>query len=452
MKKTLILLAMLAWLPAARAEYSEVMNPKAPTKNLATDGGLIDDNAQSDQSEKFQKAIDELSSAGGGNLTIPRGTYRFNGIEIKSNVHILIEAGTVIKPIVTPGSKSGVFSIDDKAKEKFVENVSIRGVGGRYTIDYSNAGLVAGPRFIRFGKVRNFLVADANILDSRTPYSAMTFTVAKEDGANKWEVFRPTNGTVRDCSAFDSSHGYGLVQAHGGENLLFENLYSRGGVTLRFETGAGGQYAGVHEIYGKNIVNENGSEAVVLFPHAVQNGNVYIDGVKSISSKWAVAIGGGGPPAKKDIANDPNAKPGIFGSESYVKNVHAVFGTTAQISKKSAHETPEEYIKELKVMPGAAYFVGPSVGVFRLAIQNDAYKVTIENVTSEGFKYNDGIVTSDGTELQGSARWEFAKKLPGHDELADKKAMKNYQKGDKTEQGTEQREEKKNERVKKKDR
>ena len=45
------------------------------------------------------------------------------------------------------------------------------------------------------------------------------------------------------------------------------------------------------------------------------------DGVKSISSQWAVAIGGGGPPSKKDVAHNPNARPGVFGNESYVKNV-----------------------------------------------------------------------------------------------------------------------------------
>ncbi|VGO18565.1 glycoside hydrolase family protein [Pontiella sulfatireligans] len=425
MKKIIVLLLAGFCFSTSWAEYREVMNPKGLSRNLKTDYGLVDDNAQSDQSAKLQKAIDELSAKGGGNLTIPKGTYLFNAVVIKSNVHILIEAGTVMKPTITPGTKSGMFSIDDKAKEKFVENVSIRGVSGRYTIDYSTAGLEAGPRFIRFGKVRNFLVADADILDSFTPYSAMTFTVAKDKGANKWDVFRPTDGTVRDCSAFDSSHGYGLVQAHGAKNVLFENLYSRGGVTLRFETGAGGPYAGVHEVYGKNIINENGAMAVVFYPHAVQNGNVYIDGVKAISSQWAVSIGGGGPPSKKDIANNPDAKPGVFGNKSYVKNVHAIFGKTAQISKKSASTTPEEYLKDLKVLPGSVYFTGPSCGVVSYGIQNDAYKLSVENVTDEGFKYNRGIVYPDPNAAKGADRWKFAKQLPGADELGDKKAMKN---------------------------
>jgi hypothetical protein len=158
----------------------------------------------------------------------------------------------------------------------------------------------------------------------------------------------------------------------------------------------------------------------------VQNGNVYIDGVKSISSKWAVSVGGGGPPSKKDLANNPDAKPGIFGSQSYIKNIHAVFGTTAQIGKKGASGTPEAYLKDLKVLPDSACFTGPSFGVVSYGIQNKAYQIAIENVTEEGFIYNKGIVYPDGTELQGGARWAFSAGLDGADELADKKAMKHY--------------------------
>ena len=429
MKKLILLLLSLFLMSGlSRAAYRETMNPDGFSKNLKKDFGLVDDNAKKNQSEVLQKAIDMISAKGGGNLFIPKGTYQFYGIAMKSKVHILIEKGTVIRPPIVKGSKMGIMSFDTKETEQFLENVGIRGSGGRYAIDFSKAGIACGLRFIRCGQVRNFLIADADILDSRTPYSSINFCPSKAKGANKWKVFRPTNGTIRDCSAYDASHGYGLIQLHGAEDLLFENLYSRGGVTLRFETGAGGKYAGVFNITGKNIVSENGAMAVVLYPHAVQNGNVWVDGVKAISSSWAVSVGGGGEPSKKDKAKDPNVKPGRFGDKSYIKNVHAIFGKKAQISRKSAHQTPKAYIKDLRVPedPNASYFEGASIGVVHNSIISNAYKLRIENVTPKGSKYNDGIVYRSEKDIKGADRWKFSKEVPGYDKLPDKKAMKNY--------------------------
>ena len=96
MKSIAILLATLAWAPAANAAYTETMDPNGVTKNLQADFGLVDDNAGSNQSDRLQKAIDTVSTGGGGRLLIPRGTYRFAGITMKSNVHLLIE-----KPMTT---------------------------------------------------------------------------------------------------------------------------------------------------------------------------------------------------------------------------------------------------------------------------------------------------------------------------------------------------------------
>ncbi|VGO18545.1 glycoside hydrolase family protein [Pontiella sulfatireligans] len=421
MKHILLILVFFACIANSDAAYTEVMKTDGPEKNLKTDYHLVDDNAEVDQSDKLQKAIDEMSEKGGGRLIIPKGTYQFFGVAMKSNVHILLEQGTVIRPSLIKAGKVCVLTfVSDEGPERFVENVSIRGLNGRYTIDFSQGGSLCGARFIRCERVRNFLIADADIRDSQTGYSAMNFCPSKVNGANTWEVFRPTNGTVRDCSLFNSHHGYGLVQFHGAENLLFENLYSRGGITLRFETGSGGDYAGVFDITGKNIVNENGETAVALYPHAVQNGNVWIDGVTAISSGWAVSAGGGGPPSKKDMAKNPDSKPGRFGDDSYVINVHAIFGKTAQIAKKGACRTPKEYIKDLKVPEDAdgQYFEGASIGVVHEGILNDTYQLRIENVTSEGFKYNDGIVRGDQGWPEGSARRRFAKELPGYEEIA----------------------------------
>ena len=62
MKNILILLAMLAWIPAASADYKETMDPNGLTKNLKTDFGMVDDNAANNQSGVLQKAIDAVSA------------------------------------------------------------------------------------------------------------------------------------------------------------------------------------------------------------------------------------------------------------------------------------------------------------------------------------------------------------------------------------------------------
>ena len=90
----------------ANAEYTETMKPDGLIKNLKTDFGLVDDNAQSDQSAILQEAIDDVSAKGGGRLILPKGTYRFARVYLKSNVHLLIEKDTVIKPYWPKGEKN----------------------------------------------------------------------------------------------------------------------------------------------------------------------------------------------------------------------------------------------------------------------------------------------------------------------------------------------------------
>ena len=90
MKNAIILFTIATSALSSDAAYKETMDPDGLAKDLKADYGLVDDNAVNDQSEKFQQAIDELSAKGGGNLTIPKGTCLFNGVQLKSNVHVLL--------------------------------------------------------------------------------------------------------------------------------------------------------------------------------------------------------------------------------------------------------------------------------------------------------------------------------------------------------------------------
>jgi len=399
LKLTLITIALAAWTTTVQAKYTETMDPNGPSKNLKTDYGLVDDNAKSNQSETFQKAIDDLTAAGGGRLIVPKGTYQLAGVRLKSNVHLLIEKDTVIKPFWPEGTKAVVFLMDaerprNKATEEqekaFIENVSIRGHGGRFSVDYSGRKYRKGKgiRAVLGKMVRNFLIENMDVKDSFTTYCGITLTPtnSRTKDVSDWEVTRSTDGTVRNCRIFNASPGYGLTQLHGAQSVHFEDIYADGGVALRLETGAVGLHTGVFDITAKNVTCENGRCAVMFGPHSAKNGLVQVENVTTKSCTYAVSIGLGGV---KDgqLKIEPDATNGIFADGTCVKNVHAVFGKTAQVKTHAMMFIPEEYHDELKLRWFNKFFEGPSIGAVK-DMSGDHFKVRVENVTMEGFKYN----------------------------------------------------------------
>ncbi|MDZ8120039.1 hypothetical protein P9H32_15515 [Pontiella sp. NLcol2] len=377
----------------AQANYTETMAAEGLEKNLGKDYNLVDDHAENDQSEKVQHAIDDMADAGGGRLIIPKGTYSFRNIHLKSNVHLLIEKGAVIKPDWPVGDKICVFTLHPEsgaAPDAFIENVSIRGLGGRWTVDYSDRfpRKGEGARAVICRMVRNFLIADLDVRDNYTVYCGLTLspTSSRDPDAENWDVSRATDGTIRNCRIFNGSPGYGLVQLHGAQNVHFENLYADGGVALRLETGAGFLHTGVFNITARNIVCENGRCAVMMGPHSAMNGKVTIENVKAIGCTYAVQLGQGGVKANA-LKLNPNAKPGIFSKGSSIKNIHAVFGMNAQLKNASMQLIPEAYFKDLRLWYDNKFMSGPSIAPVYDASE-DQYDVTLSLITAEGFTYN----------------------------------------------------------------
>ncbi len=411
-----------------QAAYRETMDPNGPSKNLKSDYGLVDNNAASNQSALLQKAIDEISKNGGGRLIMPQGVYAFAGIDMKSNVHLLIARDTVIKPWWPKGTKVVVFLLDGSRTNPkgFIENVSIRGLDGPFIVDYSERGYHngEGSRVVNCKSVRNFLLSDIFVKDSFTTYCAVIFTPSNDQGATKREVYRPTDGLVKNLTSTDSSPGYGLVQMHAAARIHFENLKAYGGgVTLRLEVGAGGENGGIFDITAKNIYCENGTTAVLMGPHTARNGMVTIDGVTAKSCAWAVTMGSGFIDRKH--TNDPNAKPGRFADGSTVKNIHAIFGPNAVIALKGFANVPKAYYGELRIdtnIPKGSekWIRGPSVGVVRDGTEG-SWRPVIENVTQEGFAYNLGITKSGKARIKVS---DALKGLPILDQLEAKKGKK----------------------------
>jgi hypothetical protein len=393
-------MTLMAWTTTVHAEYTETMDPNGLTRNLKTNYGLVDDGAKNNQSETFQKAIDDLAAKGGGRLIVPKGTYRLAGVKLRSNIHLLIEKDTVIKPYWPKGTKAVVFDLDaerppnkkkmtEEQEKAFIENVSIRGLGGRWIVDYSDRDPKKGEgiRAVLAKMVRNFLIADLDVKDNFTVYCGITLTPLQTKTETKdWPVSRATDGTVRDCRIFNASPGYGLAQLHGARSVHFENIYAKGGVTLRLETGAVADKTAVYDITAKNVFNEDGRCAVMFGPHSAVNGVVKIDGVVSKSSAYAVTIGKGGV-KEAELKHNPDATDRTFAAGSCVKNIRAIFGKTAQIKTHAILDIPQEYYDDLNLRRDNKFFEGPSIGTVK-DTSGDLYHIDIENVTLEGFKYN----------------------------------------------------------------
>ncbi|WP_111709807.1 glycoside hydrolase family protein [Lutibacter citreus] len=414
---------LLLTVTSVNAQYKEVMNQKGFTKYLNKDYNLKDDNAKSDQSEKLNKAIEDVSNRGGGIIKISKGVYSFSGIYLKSNVHLLIEEGTVIKPT------SGVvfnFSVDKKTEKNdaksFIENVSVRGNGGAFIVDYHTLKYKDRQRAIIAKMVKNFLIQDMIVKDNYSVYCGITLAPSNEKvkDVKDWEVSRPTKGTIKNISHYNASPGYGLVQCHGAQSVHFENLYAEGGVSFRLEVGANNKNVGVYDLTAKNIINKNGRCAVMLGPHSAKNGIIKVDGVVSIGSTFAVTIGDGG--VKKDA---PDQTPGYFHKDSSIDNILAIYGKSAQVKGPTLLEFPKvsDYFEYLKVFSDGKFYEGPSVTAVHYG--PTTYSINIgKNIKMEGFPHHNDkpiITRADKREENwGTEKKLWKKAHPGDEFISDK--------------------------------
>lgn len=406
-----------------KSHYVDKINYKGTTKCAVKDYGVKNDG--SSQSLAMQKALDKLSAQGGGILNLPAGVYAFNGVCMRSNVHIVVDSGATLKLAKAESNGKGktkaggvifLFSYSDDDSPKYVENCSIRGKGGKkYKVDYteySNDG--TSVRFVINRMVKNFMIADADIYDNYTVHCGIIFVPSKSKGADKWELSRPTNGEIRNCSIHNANSGYGLCQLHGAQGLYFENLYSKGGVTLRLESGAGGPYAGVFDIQARNINSENARASVMMNPHTTHNGTAKIDGVSSVSSSATVLIHGGF--IDKKHKDNPHATVGTYANDCEIVNIHGVYGENAQVDDKEVFicDPVEGFEKKFRESGygNKKSLTGPSYAVVYDST-NGEYSVKCQNVTGKGFpgeifKYEHNL------ESRMKKKWDIVKALPAY--------------------------------------
>ncbi len=436
---------------SSRPDFGVEVDRDAFTLNAVADFNVVSGTG-ADQTSNLQAALDYLREWGGGNLIIPEGEYYFGGLYMRSGVHILVSKDAVLRPYQ---NRSDVIvnmieftpTWNEDPADDFVENSSISCLeeGEQYTVDYSdwssdieanatdpqlayysdelsvaeieaiNNGVFYRARFIRVRLARDFMIADANIKSNYTKCCGLLFVGANtEDIADLWEVWRPTNGVIRNCTISNASHGYGLAQTHAGEDLLFEDLSANGGVTLRLEPHVGVN-VGVENIYGYNIYNEYGKAAVLFQPHYTHHGKVVIDGVESKSSANAILIRQG---FTSDSYAPEDAEIGSFSSESTVTNVKATYGLDAQIEMKDVwiydeQEYPKIHKEKVGNDPTFYQMEGPSYAPI-FDDTDGTYTVTITALTYEGFPYENqqGILTAEMLEPKSqSDMWSIGNSL-----------------------------------------
>jgi len=428
-------------IPNNRFFYEQ--QPTSGTRNfneIASETGM-------QTSRRLQNLIDEVSELRGTRpvIRINSGTYRLNGIEMKSNVHIRVNRNVIIK-VVLGSRNSNIFETADNA----VRNFSITGVNGRFTFDLRELEASKRVRAFAFTDIRNFKISNIRILDSNTIFSSLAFLLTGNsipsvenviDGLRNGSITRkpvlvedpsnpirvPTKGIIENITATNANYGYGSIQVQAGQNLLFRNIETTGGVGLRLETGINRMQIlenlvpPLNEIYGVDLTATNGQAAVTLSPHTLKHRKIVLKDITATSCEYGVALERGFVSSNatgRPQQNNPilALTPGRF-SNATITNITVTFGQNAQLRSTRLRYIPCELrvarnsantrgIRKLPANSGAS-FRGPSL----IPVSNEAshrgpggYIVTFNNLTFSGYS---STIASDGTLTGGESDFEI---------------------------------------------
>ncbi|MFR9653210.1 MAG: hypothetical protein SNG47_05290, partial [Rikenellaceae bacterium] len=387
------------------------------------------------------------SAAGGGYLIIPEGEYAFMKVYMRSNIHIKVDESATLYPYLdpstTPNASNGEMSYGNmltfspsssNSKEEFVENCSISSLnGGRFTVDFRDVeyGTNQQVRFVMCRMVRNFYISDVDIQDNCTKYCPIIFSPSyNEEESPSWEISRPTDGVIKNCSVFNAASGYGMCQFHGALRLHFENLYSDGGIALRLEPDITANTHGVYDLTAENIRSENSRAAVSFSPHTAKNGTITIKNVWAKNCSAGVYIKSGF--IDNQNADNPDATIGWFADDSTIDGIHVIYGESGQCDDKEIYIMEPDYDKYALFyhvyygdLTETSNYRGPSVAVvFDDAYNPNAeaegatsYTVTCTNITYEGFGESEPAVKYGWWEeiaARASDKWNIVKALPNY--------------------------------------
>ncbi|MCZ8530103.1 glycosyl hydrolase family 28-related protein [Alteromonas sp. PRIM-21] len=253
----------------------------------------VNNQDSTDDTQVLQEALDDISNnLGGGKLFIPAGDYYFRSVHLRSNVQIVVDENARFYLAPGGGYNTWMFEMGFGDQGK-AENVSMVGLGEGFTIDLSIDRTPEPNERIavfRMGDIENFRFANFTIEDNKTIFASFLVGVTQRDNDLHW----PVNGIIEDITQYNSLFGYGLVQTYAADNILFRNLHSEGGITLRMETdnlsmkdfGKGG----IRDIFAENIQGTDCLAPVMFGPHFQENGSVQVNGVVSHGCGFAVRV------------------------------------------------------------------------------------------------------------------------------------------------------------------
>lgn len=245
-----------------------------------------------DDTAEMQQALNDISrNHGGGKLYLPAGDYYFRSLHLRSNVHMEVDEGAVFHMVTSGAYNEWMFEMGNGSEGK-AENVSMVGLGQGFTIDLRNAPNIRTAVF-KMGDIENFKFANFKIEDGKTIFASFLVGITTRDNDIHW----PVNGIIENIDQRNSLFGYGLVQMYGADNILFRNIHSQGGITLRIETdnltmkdyGKGG----VRDIFAENVSGTDCLAPVMFGPHFQQNGSVQVNGVTANGCGQAVRVDSG---------------------------------------------------------------------------------------------------------------------------------------------------------------
>ena len=340
--------------------------PTGDVFNVSTYGAKGD--GSSNDSAAFAKAISAASSAGStarpGVVYVPKATYALANVILRSNVTVNVEAGTTMKLAAGATGNSAIFYLGNytSGEASWVDNVTITGVNGSYTMDVARSTAPRGHGFtvknVRHFEISNVQGMLSNSATSGLPPSSqaafITFhsTSASRMGAT---LYHPVDGLIKNVSVSNAPYGYGTTQVTAGEDLDFENISSTGGIALRMETDGNSDVLDGVEAHG--ITCRNGHAAVSFSPHDQNNGQVHIYDVNSVSCSEGVRVAG-----------NPSTGDGGKFANATVTGATIVHGLFAQ--------NPTGVL--------GAWRIGASDDCLSIS-STAAYKVTMSGISCQGF-------------------------------------------------------------------
>jgi len=385
--------------------YTDKIDSVDQVVNLLSYGA--DGSDTEDDSAALRDAVADMAAlTNGGKIEIPAGTYYLNNIKLRSDVHIEIDPGATIKSSAKGSDNAAIFRFGKKRGPgaiRIVENASIRSSRGRFAVDLTDA---ANPNVsvVSCNAADNFLIADFDLIDGQTKFSAVTVGVGEYRG----DYVMPSNGVVKNITASNQRYGYGVVQMKAGFNILYKNLQGEGGVTLRLESGGDIFKAPsdlvMDEVYARDIGCTSGRSAIMLSPHTRDNGYVDIDRVTSDSCGFAGTVDAG----YVDVDDGETGTPGKFDARSVISNVHAVYGETAQLKPKHFGFVPCEVRRVIacELNPDGKSYQGPSAAAILYGgdpadtePSDGDYHVTLENITQDDAHRQDREILNQGDRM-----------------------------------------------------